>query len=58
MRDRIGECLAAKFCGPYMEVCPHCGEELWYEHGFYSYYEMLLWEGFYYKRGMRLSHYR
>lgn len=40
-------------------VCPHCGEELWYELGYLSLYEMLLWEQFYYQRGMdSASHYR
>ena len=40
------------------EVCPHCGDELWHENGYWSYYEMLLFEGFYYKWDMNVSHYR
>jgi hypothetical protein len=43
-------------------VCPICGEELWYELGYWSLYEQLLWEGFYYPCmygwDMGLSHYR
>jgi hypothetical protein len=43
-------------------VCPICGEELWYELGFWSLYEMLLWDGFYYPNmygwDMGLSHYQ
>lgn len=30
------------------ERCPHCGEYLWEEWGYWSYEEMLLWDYFYY----------
>jgi hypothetical protein len=55
---RYEQFMAAKVCGPYMEVCPHCGEELWLEFGYWNYYEMLLWEGLYYHWDMPISHYR
>lgn len=44
------------------ELCPVCCEPLWLEMGYWSLYEMLLWEGFYYPNmygwDMGLSHYR
>ena len=58
MRERIDQFLAAKVCGPYMEVCPYCAEPLWLELGYWSWNEQLLWEGFYYRTGMPCSHYR
>ena len=47
--ERIDQFMAAKVCGPAMDVCPFCGEPLWMELGYWSWNEELLWEGFYYR---------